>query len=341
MIVQIQAGLGSLHNLAVLMPLHPPTASSIAQDVDNLHFALTGITLFFTVLIFSCIFYFMIRYRRRSPDETPDQIVLNLPLEIAWTLIPTLICAVLFTWAAALYIRNSRPPAASTEMFVIGKQWMWHIQHPEGPREINELHVPVNVPIKLTMTSQDVIHGFYIPAFRVKKDVVPGIYSSIWFRATKTGTYHLFCTQYCGADHSHMIGWVYVMEPTDYAAWLASQLDIQSKAQTNSTENQPMAQIGAHLFAQFGCDACHMANNTGRAPTLVGIYGKPEKLQDGSTRTVDEALIREAIVNPNSVLMPNYPPIMPTFKGQVNEEQVLDLIAYVKSLGTQERTLNP
>ena len=131
------------------------------------------------------------------------------------------ICAVLFVWGAMLYVHNSRPPASSSEIFVVGKQWMWHIQHPEGVREINELHVPVNTPIKVTMTSQDVIHDFYIPAFRVKKDVLPGRYTSIWFEATQTGTYHLFCAQYCGADHSGMIGWVYVMNPTDYAAWLA------------------------------------------------------------------------------------------------------------------------
>jgi cytochrome c oxidase subunit II len=329
MIVSIQSGLTAVRNLASFIPLHPPAASSIAQDVDDLHFTLTAITLFFTTLIFGCIFYFMIKYRRRSADETPEQVILNLPLEIAWTVIPALICAGIFIWASALYIRNSRPPASSTEIFVIGKQWMWQLQHPEGVREINELHVPVDVPIKLTMTSQDVIHGFFIPAFRVKRDVVPGMYTSIWFRATKAGTYHLFCTQYCGAEHSQMIGWVYVMEPTDYAAWLAG-----------GAKSESMAQTGQRLFDQLGCEACHAANNTGRAPSLVGIYGQQEKLRDGSTRIVDEALIREAIVNPNSVLLPNYPPIMPTFKGQVDEGQVLDLIAYVKSLGTQQMAPN-
>lgn len=329
MIVSIQSGLLCIHHLASLIPLHPPAASSIAQDVDDLHFTLTGITLFFTALIFGCIFYFMLKYRRRSDDEQPEQVVMNLPLEITWTAIPTLICAGIFIWASALYIRNSRPPASSTEIFVIGKQWMWHLQHPEGPREINELHVPLDVPVKLTMTSQDVIHGFYIPAFRVKKDVVPGMYSSIWFLATVPGTYHLFCTQYCGAEHSQMIGWVYVMEPTDYAAWLAG-----------GAKNESMVETGARLFDQLGCEACHAANNTGRGPSLLGVYGKPEKLRDGSTRIVDEALIRQAIVNPNSVLLPNYPSIMPTFKGQVDEEQVLDLIAYVKSLGTGENAPN-
>ena len=323
----IQPGLHSIVAVAALIPLRPPAASTIAEDVDRLHYTLTAITLFFTALIFGCIFFFMIKYRRQSDDDRAEQIHGNIPLEMLWTGIPALICAVLFIWASALYVRNSRPPSASTEVFVIGKQWMWHIQHPEGPREIDELHVPVGVPIELTMTSQDVIHDFYIPAFRVKKDVIPGRYTSIWFQATKVGTYHLFCAQYCGAEHSEMIGWVYVMEPTDYAAWLAG-----------GSANESMAQTGERLFTQLGCSTCHVADNTGRGPSLVGLYGKPEKLRDGSSRIVEEGFIRQAIVNPNSVLLPNYPPIMPTFQGQVDEEGVLQLIAYVKSLGTQERT---
>lgn len=323
----IQSGLNCVGALAAWIPLRPPAASSIAENVDRLHYTLTAITLFFTGLIFSCIFYFMIKYRRQSDDEQPEQIEGNIPLELAWTGIPAVMCIGLFIWASTLYVRNARPPAASTEIFVIGKQWMWHIQHPEGAREIDELHVPVGVPIKVTMTSQDVIHDFYIPAFRVKKDVLPGRYTSLWFQATKVGTYHLFCAQYCGADHSGMIGWVYVMEPTDYAAWLAG-----------GAKTESMAQAGERLFTGLGCATCHTPDNSGRGPSLAGIYGKPEKLRDGTTRTVDEAFIRQAIINPNSLQLPNYPPIMPTFQGQVDEEQVLQLIAYAKSLGTQERT---
>jgi cytochrome c oxidase subunit II len=323
----IQSGWNGVAGLAAVLPFHPPTASSIAEGVDELHYFLTAITLFFTVLIFGVIFYFMIKYRRRSEDEIPPETEEHLPLEIAWTVIPALICVVIFVWSSSLYVRNARPPAASTHVYVIGKQWMWHIQHPEGPREIDELHVPVNVPIQVTMTSQDVIHDFYIPAFRVKKDVLPGRYSTLWFEATKVGTYHLYCAQYCGALHSQMIGWVYVMPQADYAAWLAS-----------GTNNQSMAQQGARLFTQLGCSDCHLAEGTGRGPSFVGLYGKTEKLKSGESRQVDEDLIREAIVNPNSVTLPNYPPIMPTYKGQVTEEQVLQLIAYVKSLGAQERT---
>ena len=325
----IQSSLHALAAAAMLIPLKPRAASSIAQGVDNLYFALTVITLFFTILIFSTIFFFMIKYRRRSPDEIPADTGEHLGLELTWTIVPTLITVFIFIWGSSLYFENSRPPEAATEIFVVGKQWMWHIQHPEGVREINELHVPVNTPISITMTSDDVIHDFYIPAFRVKKDAVPGRYTSLWFQATKIGTYHIFCGQYCGADHAEMIGWVYVMSGTDYAAWLSG-----------GARNESMAQTGERLFNQLGCVTCHVADGTGRGPSLVGLYGKPEKLRDGSTRVVDETLIRQAIVNSNSIPLPNYPPIMPSFQGQVNEEQVLQLIAYVKSLGAEERKTN-
>jgi len=323
----IQSELDSLAAVAAMIPLQPPAASTIAGGVDKLYLLLSGITAFFTVLIFSIIFYFMLKYRRRSDGETGTEIHSSLVLELAWTIIPSLICVVLFVWSSALYVRNGRPPASSTEIFVIGKQWMWHLQHPEGPREINELHVPVGVPVKLTMTSQDVIHDFYIPAFRVKKDVLPGRYSSIWFEPTETGTFHIFCAQYCGTNHSEMIGWVYVMSPQDYAAWLAG-----------GEKTESMAQQGEQLFSQFGCGSCHAGGDNARGPSLAGVYGKPEKLQSGETRVVDETLIRQAILVPSTVSMPNYKEIMPTYQGQVDEEQVLQLIAYVKSLGSEERT---
>ncbi len=307
-------------------PLKPEDASTTASSVDHLQYALTAITLFFTILIFTAIFYFMVKYRRRSEDERPPETQTLMVFEIGWTVIPTLICAVIFVWSSSVYFRNSRPPNASMEIFVVGKQWMWHLQHPEGPREINELHVPVGVPVKLTMTSEDVIHDFFIPAFRVKKDVLPGRYSSIWFQATKVGTYHFFCAQYCGAEHSGMIGWVYVMSPTDYANWLSG-----------GAKNESMAQAGERLFTQLGCITCHIADGSGRGPVLQGLYGHPVKLRSGETRVVDETYIRQAIVNPNSMPLPNYAPVMPTFQGQVNEEQVLQLIAYVKSLGAEER----
>lgn len=306
-------------------PIHPDDASTIARGVDELHYFLTIITLFFTAIIFTAIFYFAVKYRRRSPDECPPQIEGSIPLELLWTLIPTALTVVVFLWGSSLYFRNSRPPTASTEIFVIGKQWMWHLQHPEGPREINELHVPVGVPVKLTMTSEDVIHDFYIPAFRVKKDVLPGRYTSIWFQATKAGTYHFFCAQYCGAQHSGMIGWVYVMTPTDYAQWLSG-----------GARGETMTAGGERLFSQYGCVTCHVANGSGRCPSLQGLFGQPVHLQDGRTVIADEAFIRQAIVNPNSMPVVGYSPIMPTFQGQISEEQVLQLIAYIKSLGAPE-----
>ena len=308
-------------------PLRPDQASTIAQGVDHLHYFLTAVTLFFTGLIFLTILYFMVKYRRRSEDELGTQVEGSLPLEILWTGIPLVLVAIMFVWASSLYFRNSRPPAASMEIFVVGKQWMWKLQHPEGPQEINELHVPVGQPVKVTMTSEDVIHDFYIPAFRVKKDVLPGRYSTIWFQATQTGKFHLFCAQYCGAEHAAMIGWVYVMTPTDYEQWLSG-----------GAKGESMAEAGARLFGQLGCITCHIADGTGRGPVLQGIYGKPVKLMGGQTVIADDAYIRESILQPSAKIVAGYPSpsIMPTFQGQVSEEQILQLIAYVKSLGSPQ-----
>jgi cytochrome c oxidase subunit II len=304
-------------------PLRPEQASTIASGIDHLYYFLTAVDLFFTVVIFLTIFYFAVKYRRRSEKEQPPQTKTLLPLELTWTIIPAILCAVMFIWSSSLYIRNSRPPTASTEIFVIGKQWMWKLQHPEGKSEINELHIPVNRPIKLTMTSEDVIHDFFIPAFRVKKDVVPGRYSSIWFEATQTGKYHLFCAQYCGTNHSQMTGWVYVMKPTDYQQWLSGGL-----------RSETMASAGAELYEQYACITCH---GTGKGPPFVNLFGSAVKLADGKTVAVDNAYLRESILFPSEKIVAGYPAIMPTFKGQLSEEQVLQLVAYIKSLHTEER----
>ena len=311
-------------------PFHPEQASTTAQGVDELHFFLTAITLAFTAIIFTAILYFAVKYRRRSDSERPQPIEGSIPLELVWTLVPSALALITFIWGSSLYFRNARPPRASAEIFVVGKQWMWHLQHPEGPREINELHVPVGVPIKLTMTSEDVIHDFYIPAFRIKKDVLPGKYSSIWFQATKTGTFHFFCAQYCGANHAGMIGWVYVMTPADYADWLRG-----------GSRGQTMEAAGAGLFTQLGCVTCHVANSTGRGPSLQGVYGKPAQLADGRTLIADDAYLRASILTPFNQILAGYPPLMPTFQGQVTEEQVLQLIAYIKSLGAEAGEAKP
>jgi cytochrome c oxidase subunit 2 len=310
--------------------LRPEVASVHAERMDHLFFFLTGVTLFFTFLIFGAIFYFMIKYRRRSETERPPATRDSRILEITWIVIPSLICIVLFFWGARLFFAAFNPPQGAMEIFVVGKQWMWHLQHPEGPREINQLHVPVDVPIVLTMTSEDVIHGFFLPEFRIKRDVVPGRYLSEWFQATKTGTYHLFCTQYCGALHSGMRGTLEVMSPTEYAEWLRDNATAES-----------MTQMGRQLFTRLGCDTCHLADGSGTGPALEGRFGKRVTLASGENRVVDESFVRQAILDPGSLPLPNYRPVMPTFRGQVNEEQILQLIAYIKSLGSSERSQTP
>jgi cytochrome c oxidase subunit 2 len=298
--------------------LFPEAASRIAGEVDLLYFFLLTITAFFVVLIFAVVIAFVIQFRRKSPDDRPKPVGTDLRLEIAWTGIPLLITVALFLWGAKLYVDMTRVPTDGMEISVIGKQWMWKIQHPEGRREINELHVPVGQKIILHMTSQDVIHDFYCPEMRVKHDVLPGRYTTEWFEPILPGKYHLFCSMYCGADHSEMVGNVYVMNPGDYQKWLAG-----------TPGDEPPAVAGARIFTQYSCNSCHGV----RAPTLAGLYGSKVRLDDGSVVIADDDYIRESIVAPRAKIVAGYPALMPTFKGQLSEEQIMDLIAYIKSLG--------
>ncbi len=307
------------------VPLFPDQASSVARKVDALYFYLTGVTVFFSVVIFSLVFYFAIRYRRRSEDELPKPIHGSLKLEIVWSVVPLALTMVMFFWGATLYYHMRRPPADATQLFVVGKQWMWKIQHPDGQREINELHVPIGRPIKLTMTSEDVIHSFFIPAFRIKMDVLPGRYTELWFTATRPGEYHLFCAEYCGTKHSGMRGRVVVMEPADYENWLAG-----------SPSGETLEQAGGRLFRQFNCHTCHEAGPTSRGPSLHEIFGKSVRLKSGATVTADEGYLRESILLPNAKVVAGFEPVMPTYQGLVSEEQVMQLIAYIKSLTRQE-----
>jgi cytochrome c oxidase subunit 2 len=307
------------------MPFQPEQASSIAKSVDELYLFLTLVTIFFTALIFSVIFYFMIRYRRRSPGERPKPIEGNVPLEVLWTAIPTLIVALIFVWSSMLYFKNAEAPKGSMEIFVTGKQWMWKVEHPEGQREINEVHVPLGRSVKLTMTSEDVIHDFFVPAFRVKKDVLPGRYTSLWFTATKVGTFHLFCAQYCGAFHAGMIGSIIVQEPDEYERWLAG-----------GAPGESMEQAGEKVFLASGCSTCHTPDGAGLGPSLLGVYGHPVKLVTGETVAADDAYIRESILLPKAKIVAGYTPIMPTFQGQLTEEQLNDVIAYIRVLGKSE-----
>jgi cytochrome c oxidase subunit 2 len=304
-------------------PLFPEVASTIAAGVDRLYLFLTIVAGFFSTLIFGLIFYFAVKYRRR-PDHVPEQVDEHsgqgYMLELAWTVVPFMITLAMFTWGASLYIANSRVPDQAMEISVVGKQWMWKIQHPSGRSEINELHVPVGQAVKLTMASQDVIHSFYIPAFRVKQDVVPGRYSTMWFQPTQAGEYHLFCAEYCGTYHSGMIGRVVVMQPEDFQKWLGGV-----------SEDSPVV-AGEKIFSDYNCVNCHATGARQRCPQLGGLYGTDVMLQDGSTVKFDESYIRESIINPNAKVVSGYRPIMPTFRGQLSEEQILHLIAYIRSL---------
>ncbi len=307
-------------------PLFPDNASTVAASVDGLYFLLVAISAFFSILIFALIFYFAIRYRRRRADEIPRPIHGSTRLEIFWSVTPGIIALAIFCWGTMIYFQNADPPGDAMEIYVVGKQWMWKLQHPEGKREINELHVPVGRPVRLTMATEDVIHSFFIPAFRVKMDVVPGRYTSLWFEPTKTGKYHLFCAEYCGNQHSLMKGWVYVMEPVDYERWISGAAD-----------GQTMAEAGEALFERLGCRSCHRVDAPGRGPVLEDVYGNEVLLRSGETVVADESYIRESILNPSAKIVAGYQTQMPTFQGQVTEEQVLQLIAYIKSLGPAER----
>ena len=304
------------------VPLFPEAASSMARQVDYLYAYLSVVTIVMTGLIFLVVFIFAVKYRRKSENEQPRQIHGSLVLEITWSIIPFVVMLSFFWWGAQIFFANATPPSNAMDVYVVGKQWMWKIQYPEGTREINELHVPIGRPVKLTLASEDVIHSFFIPAFRIKHDVVPGRYDTMWFTATKPGRYHIFCAEYCGTEHSGMVGWVTVMSDSDYENWVAA----------GGTEGS-MAQQGERLFEQYGCSTCHQADQQGRGPNLRGVYGSRIQLTDGRSVQVDDAYIRESILNPNAKVTAGYrPDVMPTFQGQVSEEQLLQMIVYIKSL---------
>ena len=302
-------------------PLFPQQASTIAARVDALYFYLIAVTIFFSLLIALSILYFAIKYRRRSESELPHGVEGSLKLEIAWSVIPLLITFSFFIWGASIFFAMNRPPTDAIEISVVAKQWMWKFQHADGQREINELHVPLGQAVKLTMASEDVIHSFYVPAFRMKRDVLPGKVATYWFEATRPGRYHLFCAEYCGTKHSGMIGWVEVMDPVDFQSWLAG-----------GTGSESLASAGAKLFAQHACNTCHRSDSLARGPNLEGLFGKKVQLQDGRTIVADESYIRESIVMPNAKTVAGFQPIMPTFQGLISEEGLLQLVAYVKSL---------
>ena len=303
-------------------PLFPVGASTMASRVDLLYFFVLAIASFFSLLIAGLIVFYAVKYRRRAPHSVGVPMEGGLLLETSWIVIPTLITIAIFVWGASVFFAMSTPPDETLNIYVVGKQWMWKFQHLDGQREIDELHVPVGRPVKLIMTSEDVIHDVFVPAFRVKADVVPGRYTILWFQATKPGRYRLVCAEYCGTRHSGMTGEVVVMEPTEYETWLSG-----------GAAEGSLASGGAKLFAQLACNTCHRADAQGRGPVLQGLFGKTVTTQSGETVTVDESYVRESILHPSAKVAAGYQPIMPTFQGVVSEEQLLQLIEYVKSLG--------
>jgi cytochrome c oxidase subunit 2 len=302
------------------IPLFPDQASNHAAPVDNLYFFVLAVTGFFALLVTVLVIIFAIKYRDRTGERIGAPITGSIPLELGWSIIPFFVSMAIFVWATVVFFQLVRPPDQTLEIYSTGKRWMWRFQHIDGQSEINELHVPLGRPVKVTFTSEDVLHSLYVPAFRVKADAIPGRYSSIWFTPTQTGTFHLFCAEYCGTEHSGMIGSVTVMEPNDYQAWLSGGGGLSMVAR------------GEQLFQQLGCVSCHLNDGTGRGPALGGKFGTQEQLATGDSVLVDDSYMRESILNPQLRLVAGYQPLMPTFQGLVDEEAVMSLITYIKSL---------
>jgi cytochrome c oxidase subunit II len=302
------------------IPLFPEQASNLAPEVDNLYFFVTAVTAFFALLVVFFVILFAVKYRDRTGEKVGAPITGSIPLELGWSIVPFFVSMAIFAWATVVFFHLIRAPDQTLEIYSTGKRWMWRFQHIDGQSEINELHVPLGRPVKVTFTSEDVLHSLFIPAFRVKADAIPGRYSSLWFTPTKTGEYHLFCAEYCGTQHSGMIGRVVVMEANDYQAWLSGGGGMSMMAR------------GEQLFQQLGCVSCHLPDGSGRGPSLVGKYGSQEALASGATVVVDDTYIRESILTPQAKLAAGYGPVMPTFQGLVNEEGLMSLIEYIKSL---------
>ena len=302
------------------IPIFPAQASTFAADVDKLYFLILAVTSFFAIAVVIFVAVFAIKYQDESGTQVGAPIHGSIPLELAWSFIPFVISVGIFAYATIVYFELVRPPAETLQIYSTGKRWMWRFQHMNGRAEINELHVPKGRPVKITFTSEDVLHDIYIPAFRVKADAIPGRYSEIWFEPSQIGDFHLFCAEYCGTKHSGMIGRVVVMEPRDYQAWLSG------------SDGQPLAARGQQLFQQLACMTCHLSDGTGRGPSLAGVYGSKVELANGTGVMADEGYIRESILTPQMKLVSGFQPVMPTFQGLVNEEGVMSLIEYIKSL---------
>jgi cytochrome c oxidase subunit 2 len=303
------------------LPLFPDQASTLAPEVDALFLFILGVTLVFTALIFALVIVFAVKYRRRPHRQEGAQIKPTPWLEAIWIAVPLALCLGMFVWGARLYFSQQRPPSDALDVHVVGRQWMWKLQHAEGPSEINELHVPVGRPVRLSLTSQDVIHSFFVPAFRIKMDALPGRTTTTWFQATRTGRYHLFCAEYCGTKHSGMVGRVIVMEMADYERWLSG-----------GTGGASLAAGGERLFLALGCATCHNADSQARGPSLENLFGRSVTLRDGRTIEADEAYVRESILDPAARIVAGFEPLMPSYRAQLNEEDMVKLLAYLKTM---------
>lgn len=300
----------------------PELASDYARYVDLLFWSLVSVTASVLVAIALVILFFLVRYRRSAAVDRSASSASNMKLEIAWSVVPFAIFVGMFGWGASLYFRKNQVPKDAIEIHIIAKQWMWKLQHLQGEREINQLHIPVGRTVRLVMTSQDVIHSFFLPAFRVKQDVLPGRYTTEWFRATKTGNFPIYCAQYCGNQHALMIGQVIVLKPEAFAQWLS-----------NGTQNIPVVRAGENLFRSLGCSGCHSPGASVRAPLLDGVYGNPVPLQDGRVVQADEQYLRDCLLIPQAQVVAGYDPVMPSFSGRISEDQLFELVTYIKSLG--------
>lgn len=330
---------------AQAIPFAPPTASVEAERVHVFFYFLCAVSAFASLLVAALIIYFALRYRRR-PDAGPTpRIEGSTALELFWSIVPFILFCVMFFWGAAIYFDTAEAPDDALQVYVVGKQWMWKVQHVDGIREINELHVPVGRAVKVTCTSEDVIHDFGIPAFRRKLDVIPGRYTHTWYLPNQVGDYHLFCDQYCGTSHAEMVGWVHVLKPEDYEAWLTGYRPPDGSGRSEGS----LALQGRKLFLKMQCITCHSADAHARAPVLENLYGREVHLGDGRVVTADEAYLRKSILEPAADVVQGWQPIMPTFQGQLadptedlsEEDALIRLIAFIRTLGpgqTPKRT---
>jgi cytochrome c oxidase subunit 2 len=302
----------------------PGQSSTIANEVDSLFYFIFYLSIFFFVLVTGGSFYFAWRYRKKGKDTFTTGLSHNTSLEVFWTVVPTILVFIIFVWGFKTYLKMNIPPENALQIKVTAQKWFWGFSYPQGATTTNEIVVPVNKPVNLLMSSQDVIHSFYVPGFRVKMDVIPNRYSTLWFQPTEQGEFDLFCTEYCGKGHSEMIGKVRVVSDQEYQSWLDS----------NTGENDlPPDEWGAQLYKSKACFTCHSIDGTPNVgPTFKGVFGSTAELTDGSTVTVDENYIRQSILEPQSQIVAGFQPVMPTFQGQLKEAEIDALIAYLKTL---------